>query len=83
MRKTEFSSTAKIEQTLSYKKGMYKSQNGFHKYKNIQKFNLFSDSDQPMMYYPRTQGLGFLGLHRRPMSDYISYLLLNKFVLVP
>ena len=29
-------------------------------------------------HYPLARGLGFLGLLRRPMNDYISYLLLNK-----
>ena len=27
--------------------------------------------------------LGFLGLHRRPMIDYFSYILLNKIILIP
>ena len=31
--------------------------------------------------YPLTRRLGFLGLHRRSMIDYFSYLLLNKIVL--
>ena len=29
-------------------------------------------------YCPLTRGLGFLGLHWRPMIDYFSYLLLEK-----
>ena len=32
-------------------------------------------------HYPLARDLGFLGLHRGPMNDYISYLLLNKIVL--
>ena len=31
-------------------------------------------------HYPLTRGSGFLVLHRRPMIDYFSYLLLNKMV---
>ena len=33
-------------------------------------------------HYPLTRGLGFLGLHRRPMHDHFSYLLSNKIVLL-
>ena len=34
--------------------------------------------------FPLTRGLGFLGVHRKPMvDDYFSYLLLNKIVLFP